>query len=1425
MLQNRLLHAVLLLLAVFSTSMFAQQPLTSNPAAVGVLGANDLITNTNYTLPTISTLAEPASVAIDPTTGKLFVADRDNRRVLRFGSQAKLVNGASAEAVFGQPDYVTRTANTGGISATSMNNPNSVVVDAQGRLWVADRDNNRILRFDNASSKASSAAADGVLGQATFTTNKAGIAADSLNAPASLAVDKNGRLWVADRANNRILRFDAAAAKANGAAANGVLGQPDFVTRTSGTTASTMSAPWGVAADASGRVWVADRSNSRVLRFDSAATRANGAAANGVLGQANFTSSAYAKTQGGLGEPRGVAVDLRGRLYVADEGNTRIMVYDAAAGKADGALADYVIGQADFVSDVSANPPTANSLNYPISLCVDPMASYLWVPDIYNHRILRYLVGPPSAFAVLGTNNLTTNTDWTNPTDSTFAEPASVAIDPTTGKIFVADRDNRRVLRFASAMKYANGAKAEAVFGQPGFITRVANNGGISAASMNNPNGVSVDVKGRLWVADRDNNRVLRFDNASSKASSAPADGVLGQPDFVTNSAGATGGKMSAPAGLHADAAGRLWVADRANNRVLRYDNAAEKANGGTPNGVLGQDGFSSVTSGTTAATMNGPWGVFADAAGRVWVADRSNSRVLRFDNAASKSNGADANGVLGQSTFTTSAYATSQAGLGEPRGVAVDANGRLYVADEGNTRVMVYDNAAAKANGANADNVYGQINYTSDTSPNPPAPNSLAYPLSVCIDNTSSIVLIPDIYNHRILSFWGPAITLTAPTAPVVLNAFRGSGQLTLRWGKSPEGDVVKYRIYVGTSANPTTKVDSTTGGVSDTVRVVTGLTNDMLYYVRVKAVNMYGLESGYSNEVTGTPSAFGTAVGVLGTTNFVTNTNWTNPTDSTFAEPASVAVDPTTGKIFVADRDNRRVLRFSAAAKLVNGAKAEAVFGQPGFITRVANNGGISASSMNNPNGVSVDADGRLWVADRDNHRVLRFDNASSKASSAAADGVLGQPDFVTNSSGASGGKMNAPASVHADAQGRLWVADRANNRVLRYDAAASKENGAAPNGVLGQDSYSGTTSGTTAATMNGPWGVFMDANGRLWVADRSNSRVLRFDNAATKSNGADANGVLGQTTFTSSTYAKTQSGLGEPRGVTVDAAGRLYVADEGNTRVMVYDNAAAKTNGGNADQVYGQFDFTSDASPNPPTAASLAYPLSVFVENTTGHVWIPDIYNHRVLRFNGPAISIVAPTAPQNLTVLNGNTQVTLKWGKNAGNDVLRYRIYRGTSANLTTKVDSTSGAADTTKVLAGLTNGTKYYFRVTAVNAYGMESGYSNEVNATPSPNGLAPENGSLPTVYALSQNYPNPFNPSTTIAFALPEASSVSLKVLDMLGREVATLVGGDLNAGYYSYDWNASGLSSGVYIYRITATSNGTERQNFVQVRKLMLQK
>jgi hypothetical protein len=96
-------------------------------------------------------------------------------------------------------------------------------------------------------------------------------------------------------------------------------------------------------------------------------------------------------------------------------------------------------------------------------------------------------------------------------------------------------------------------------------------------------------------------------------------------------------------------------------------------------------------------------------------------------------------------------------------------------------------------------------------------------------------------------------------------------------------------------------------------------------------------------------------------------------------------------------------------------------------------------------------------------------------------------------------------------------------------------------------------------------------------------------------------------------------------------------------------------------------------------------------------------------------------------------------------------------------------------------------------------------------------GFAGQQALIPREFNLYQNYPNPFNPTTTISFNLPKASNVILKVFNILGEEVATLVSKRLPAGSHSYQWsNTEGIASGVYLYRL-------EADGFVRTRKMIL--
>jgi len=91
-----------------------------------------------------------------------------------------------------------------------------------------------------------------------------------------------------------------------------------------------------------------------------------------------------------------------------------------------------------------------------------------------------------------------------------------------------------------------------------------------------------------------------------------------------------------------------------------------------------------------------------------------------------------------------------------------------------------------------------------------------------------------------------------------------------------------------------------------------------------------------------------------------------------------------------------------------------------------------------------------------------------------------------------------------------------------------------------------------------------------------------------------------------------------------------------------------------------------------------------------------------------------------------------------------------------------------------------------------------------------------ESANIPTNFSMAQNYPNPFNPTTKINFAVPKQAFVTIKVFDVTGREIATLINGMTPAGYHSVDFNATAFASGVYFYRIEAA-------DFSDTKRMML--
>jgi hypothetical protein len=115
-------------------------------------------------------------------------------------------------------------------------------------------------------------------------------------------------------------------------------------------------------------------------------------------------------------------------------------------------------------------------------------------------------------------------------------------------------------------------------------------------------------------------------------------------------------------------------------------------------------------------------------------------------------------------------------------------------------------------------------------------------------------------------------------------------------------------------------------------------------------------------------------------------------------------------------------------------------------------------------------------------------------------------------------------------------------------------------------------------------------------------------------------------------------------------------------------------------------------------------------------------------------------------------------------------------------------------------------------------YDQITGIFTTIKYTQSPTFVNEHSQSTPNNFALEQNYPNPFNPSTVISYQLPVNSMVSLKIYDLLGREIATLVNEEQSAGWKEVKWNASAFSSGFYFYKL-------QTGNFVDVKKMLVVK
>lgn len=206
---------------------------------------------------------------------------------------------------------------------------------------------------------------------------------------------------------------------------------------------------------------------------------------------------------------------------------------------------------------------------------------------------------------------------------------------------------------------------------------------------------------------------------------------------------------------------------------------------------------------------------------------------------------------------------------------------------------------------------------------------------------------------------------------------------------------------------------------------------------------------------------------------------------------------------------------------------------------------------------------------------------------------------------------------------------------------------------------------------------------------------------------------------------------------------------------------------------------------------------------------------------LNYNWNIAAVVDEIIPVELTSFSASVndgQVNLNWQTATETNNYGFEVQRSSEDYEFVTIGFIEGNGTTTEAQnysysdKSVTPGV-FTYRLKQVD-YDGKFEYSNEIEV---------DFTSVPTAYSLNQNFPNPFNPSTKISFALPVESDVTVKIFNVIGEEINSIAKGTLGAGSHSFDFNASGLNSGVYFYSLEA--HGTDGSSFSEVKKMMFTK
>ncbi|MCW1924498.1 hypothetical protein OKA05_18170 [Luteolibacter arcticus] len=883
-----------------------------------------------------------------------------------------------------------------------------------------------------------------------------GLAASFRN-PLGLAIDSANTLYVGDNGNHKIRKISPAGVVTT-LAGSRTQGSAD------GTgAAATFYGPSGLAVDSNGNVFVADSGNHMIRKitpWGEVSTVAGLLTAGSTNGMGRVVS---------FHNPTGVEVDANGILYVAESGNT---------GK--------IRKGVPVTGDILAQTITFNPLQDKTT------------DDVFIALNASVPSGLPVEFSVVSGpvtvsgNVITTNGPGSVTIRANQAGNEFYSAAPPVERSFNISEGTTQPAPSIYTVSSMAGSGVELA----GYAEGIGD-----AARFSSPYGVAVDASGNLFVADRDNHRIRKI-TPQGVVTTLAGSGTQGTADGTGSAAG-----FRYPIALALDPGGNLFVSDWGNHTIRKI----------TPAGVVttfaGSGLIGNLDGAGTAARFNAPTGLAVDASGNVYVADSTNNKIRKITPAGVVSSFAGSG-----STGTTDGGPTA-ARFNYPTGVALDASGNLFVADQYNNKIRKVTSAGVVTTLAGSGG-QGSADGTGTAA-------TFNYPHGLTVDSAGNLI-VADRYNHRIrrVTQTGVVTTFAGSTASYWDGSGTGAGFY------EPTGVSVDAggNVYVADSFNHKIRKITSAGVVTT-----------------VAGTNMAKDGSG---------------------------------TSASFNKPEGVAIDAD-GNVFVADASNNKIRKITGAGVVTTFAGS----GNPGSADGVG-----TAASFNQPKGVAVDASGNVYVADSANHKIRKITAAGVVTTLAGS----ASPSNMDGTGTAAG--FGFPSGVAVDASGNVFVADY-NNRKIRKITPAGVVTTFAGSG------NQGSTNGTgLAASFRNPAGIAVDLSGNVFVADREDHKIRKITAA----------GVV--TTLAGSGNLGSADGTGAaatfryPGGVAVDTKGVVFVADTQNHKIRRITRAGEVTTvAGSAS--YGSADGIG-------AAAGFFFPSGVAVD-ASGNPVVADSWNHRIRR----------------------------------------------------------------------------------------------------------------------------------------------------------------------------------------------------------------